>query len=75
MGTVTDLLRVKGHDVHTIESRASVLDAVRRMVDRNANSLPVLDGAEIAGIITERDYRREIVLKGRTSRETRERNP
>ena len=70
MGTVSDLLRVKGHDVHTIESRASVLDAVRRMVDRNVGSLLVLDGDEIAGIITERDYLREIVLKGRTSRET-----
>ncbi|HET9252669.1 MAG TPA: CBS domain-containing protein [Candidatus Eisenbacteria bacterium] len=70
MGTVSDLLRVKGHDVHTIESGASVLDAVRRMVDRNVGSLLVLDGEEIAGIITERDYLREIVLKGRTSRET-----
>lgn len=71
MGTVSDLLRVKGRDVHTIESRASVLDAVRRMVDRNVGSLLVLDGEEIAGIITERDYLREIVLKGRTSRDTR----
>lgn len=70
MGTVSDLLRVKGKDVHTIESRASVLDAVRRMVDRNVGSLLVLEGDEIAGIITERDYLREIVLKGRTSRET-----
>lgn len=71
MGTVSDLLRVKGHDVHTIEGRASVLDAIRRMVDRNVGSLLVLEGDEIAGIITERDYLREIVLKGRTSRETR----
>ena len=70
MGTVSDLLRIKGNDVHTIESRASVLDAVRRMVDRNVGSLLVLEGDEIAGIITERDYLREIVLKGRTSRET-----
>jgi CBS domain-containing protein len=70
MGTVSDLLRIKGHDVHTIERRASVLDAVRLMVDRNVGSLVVLDGDEIAGIITERDYLREIVLKGRTSRET-----
>ena len=70
MGIVSDLLRVKGHDVHTIECRASVLDAVRRMVDRNVGSLLVLDGGEIVGIITERDYLREIVLKGRTSRET-----
>jgi CBS domain-containing protein len=70
MGTVADLLQAKGHEVHSIESGASVLDAIRRMVDRNVGSLLVLNGKEIAGIITERDYLREIVLKGRTSRET-----
>src|SRR5688572_26239270 len=70
MGTVSDLLQTKGHDVHSIESGASVLDAIRRMVDRNVGSLLVLNGKEIAGIITERDYLREIVRKGRTSRET-----
>jgi CBS domain-containing protein len=70
MGTVADLLQTKGHDVHSIENGASVLDAIRRMVDRNVGSLLVLNGKEIAGIITERDYLREIVLKGRTSRET-----
>lgn len=71
MGTVAVLLQTKGHDVHSIESGASVLDAIRLMVDRNVGSLLVLHGKEIAGIITERDYLREIVLKGRTSRDTR----
>ncbi len=70
MGRVADLIRAKGHDVYTIESGASVYDAVKRMVDHNAGSLLVVDGGEIRGIITERDYLREIVLKGRTSKTT-----
>jgi len=70
MGRVADLIRAKGNDVYTIESGASVYDAVKRMVDRNAGSLLVVDGGEVRGIITERDYLREIVLKGRTSKTT-----
>ncbi len=70
MGRVADLIRAKGHDVYTIESGASVYDAVRTMVDHNVGSLLVVDHGEIGGIITERDYLREIVLKGRTSKAT-----
>jgi IMP dehydrogenase len=70
MGRVADLLRAKGRTVHTIESRATVYDAVKRMVDQNVGSLLVVDGAEVRGIITERDYLREIALKGRTSKTT-----
>jgi CBS domain-containing protein len=71
MGRVVELIRAKGPDVYSIESVATVYDAVRRMVDHNVGSLLVVDGPEIRGIITERDYLREIVLKGRTSRTTR----
>jgi CBS domain-containing protein len=70
MGRVADLIRAKGHDVYTIESGASVYEAVKRMVAHNVGSLLVVDGGEIGGIITERDYLREIVLKGRTSKNT-----
>ena len=70
MGRVADLIRAKGHDVYTIESGASVYDAVKRMVDHNVGSLLVVDHGEIGGIITERDYLREIVLKGPTSKTT-----
>jgi CBS domain-containing protein len=64
------LLRVKGRKVHTISPAATVYEAVDRMVRHNVGSLLVVEGDEIHGIITERDYLREIVLKGRTSRET-----
>ena len=70
MGRVADLLRAKGREVHTISPAATVYEAVDRMVRHNVGSLLVVEGDEIHGIITERDYLREIVLKGRTSRET-----
>jgi CBS domain-containing protein len=70
MGRVADLIRAKGRTVHSIESGATVYDAIKRMVDRNVGALLVVDGNEIRGIITERDYLREIALKGRTSKTT-----
>lgn len=70
MGRVADILRTKGSAVHSIPSDATVYDAVKAMVAHNVGSLLVTDGADVKGILTERDYLREIVLKGRTSRET-----
>ena len=70
MGRVADILRAKGPNVHSIDPAATVYKAVRQMVDHNVGSLLVMKEEEIQGIITERDYLREIVLKGRTSRET-----
>ena len=71
MGTIANVLTGKGHQVHTISADATVYDAVVRMVERNVGSLLVLDGDRIAGIVTERDYLRQIVVKGRTSKTTR----
>lgn len=71
MGTIANVLAGKGHEVHTIPQEATVYDAVVRMVERNVGSLLVLDGDRIAGIVTERDYLRRIVVMGRTSKTTR----
>ena len=70
MECVADLLRAKGREVYTVSPSATVYDAVDRMVRHNVGSLLVTESDEIHGIITERDYLREIVLKGRTSHET-----
>ena len=70
MGRVSDILRAKGSHIHSIRSDASVYEAVRAMVGHNVGSLLVLDGDEVKGIVTERDYLREIVLQGRTSKNT-----
>src|SRR5262245_11681515 len=70
MNQVSEILDAKGHDVLRIGAAASVLDAVRRMVDANVGSLIVTDSGEVVGIVTERDYLRRVTLEGRSDRET-----
>jgi signal-transduction protein with cAMP-binding, CBS, and nucleotidyltransferase domain len=70
MGRVSDILRGKGARIFSISSGSSVFDAVQQMVNHNVGSLLVLDEGDVKGIITERDYLREIVVKGRTSKTT-----
>ena len=68
---VSDILRQKGHDVVTGEPSDTVLECIATMVQHNVGSMVVVEGRQIAGIFTERDYLRRIALKGRTSRTTR----
>jgi signal-transduction protein with cAMP-binding, CBS, and nucleotidyltransferase domain len=67
---VQAILRSKGTDVLTINPEATVYRAIERMVDHNVGSILVMDGDEIKGIFTERDYLRRIVLQGRASKTT-----
>jgi CBS domain-containing protein len=67
MKLVKQLLAAKGHDVLSIEPDASVLDAVKLMAEKGVGALTVMNGPELAGIVTERDYARKIILKGRSS--------
>jgi len=66
MNQVSEILGDKGREVLEIEADASALEAVKRMVEANIGSLLVRDDAEIAGIVTERDYLRSVALKGPT---------
>lgn len=70
MSKVADILESKGKALHQIAADASVLDAVRAMVEANVGSLLVTDGDAIAGIVTERDYLRRVTLEGRDERNT-----
>jgi CBS domain-containing protein len=70
MGKIAHVLAAKGSQVHTIRPTDTVFDAVKKMVENNSGSLIVTDGDAIHGIITERDYLRNIVLAGRTSKTT-----
>ena len=70
MGTIAHVLAAKGARVHRIRPTDTVYEAVKRMVEVNAGSLVVMEGEDVRGIITERDYLRSIVLAGRTSKET-----
>lgn len=68
MTAVADILKAKGDAiVHTIGPNDSVFDALQRMADKGIGALIVMQGEEIVGIVTERDYARKIALKGRTS--------
>lgn len=70
MRQVKHLLEGKGNAVYTITPEAPVLDAIRMMAERSVGALPVMRGEVLAGIVTERDYARKVILKGRSSRET-----
>lgn len=71
MKTAADILKSKpDQTVHTIRPTASVFDAVKLMAEKNIGALLVMEGEQIVGIITERDYARKTILMGRTSKET-----
>lgn len=69
MITVKDILQTKGHDVLSITPDATVYEALKIMADKNVGALVVLDGETVAGIMSERDYARKVVLHGKSSRE------
>ena len=72
--TVKHLLERKGRNVWTIDPDATVFDAVAKMAEKDIGSLVVMDGEELIGIITERHYSRNVILKGKTSPTTRVRD-
>ncbi|QGZ64188.1 CBS domain-containing protein [Paraburkholderia acidisoli] len=71
MTSVAQVLKSKPEQVvFTIGASDSVYDAIRLMADKQIGALLVTDGAEIAGIVTERDYARKVVLMDRSSKTT-----
>jgi len=67
MTTVRQLLDQKGKTIWSIAPDATVFDAVAKMAEKNVGSLLVMGDDKLIGIITERDYSRKVVLKGKTS--------
>jgi len=70
MKLVQHLLDSKGGGVISIAADASVLDAIKIMADKAIGSLLVMQGDELQGIVTERDYARKVIVKGRSSETT-----
>jgi signal-transduction protein with cAMP-binding, CBS, and nucleotidyltransferase domain len=70
MAKVKEILDLKGRNVWVIEPDASVYDAMRRMADKGVGALLVMEGEKLAGIVSERDYARKVILQGRSSRTT-----
>ena len=70
MKLVQQLLERKDSEVITICRDNSVFDAIKLMADRAVGSLLVMDGDDLVGILTERDYARKVILRGRSSEST-----
>jgi CBS domain-containing protein len=70
MKTVAQLLKLKvlhNQQVHTIAPEQMVLDALKVMAEKNIGALPVVENGALVGVVSERDYARKMVLKGRSS--------
>ena len=74
MKKVRELLENKGTEVWSIAPDASVYDALAVMAEKNIGALPVMDEGTLTGILSERDYTRNVVLQGRTARDTQVRD-
>ncbi len=68
---VESVLDRKGHQVWFIGTDATVFDAIRWMSEKNVGALLVIDGGELLGIVSERDYTRKVILKDRSSKQTK----
>ena len=69
-GSVSAILAQKGSAVWSIAPTSTVYDAILLMADKNVGALPVVENDTLIGIISERDYTRKVVLKGKLSKET-----
>lgn len=69
-GAVRDILQNKGGEVWTTTPQTTVYDAIRLMGEKNIGALVVVEHGEVIGVLSERDYSRKVVLRGRTSRDT-----
>ena len=70
MKTVKQILATKGEQLWSITPDKSVYEALRVMGEKEIGALTVVEAGKLVGIISERDYARKVILKGRTSRDT-----
>ncbi len=70
MSTIPGILRAKRGGLLSVPPTATVLDALQLMADHNVGALVVMDGDQLVGIFSERDYARKVVLVGKMSRDT-----
>src|ERR1700727_3046342 len=70
LDTLDSVLRFKGRQVWSIAPTATVYEAIARMSEKSVGALLVLAEGRLAGIISERDYARKVILKDRSSKET-----
>ncbi len=69
--TVRQLINKKGNEVWSIQADATIFEALELMSDKGVGALIVFDQNQLAGIFSERDYARKVILKGKSSHDTR----
>jgi CBS domain-containing protein len=70
MAIASQLLKHKGRVIHSVAPEAPVLEAIRLMAEHSVGALLVMQGDELLGVVSERDYARKVILKGRSSNDT-----
>ncbi|MGN6351814.1 MAG: CBS domain-containing protein [Parafilimonas sp.] len=70
MKNVADILKRKGSHVETVQSELTVIEALKLLADKNIGSVAISQNDRFIGLMTERDYSRKVILKGRSSSET-----
>jgi CBS domain-containing protein len=68
--SVKELLDKKGHEVYSVPPKTTVYDALKVMAEKEIGALVVLEDGKMVGIMSERDYARKVILKGKASTET-----
>lgn len=71
MKKVSDILAHKGSNIISIDPKMSVLDALKLMAEKNIGSVMIMEDRRFLGIMTERDYSRKVILKGKSSTDTK----
>jgi CBS domain-containing protein len=70
MKIVKDILHQKGRDIWSVSPETTVYDALSMMADKDVGALLVLEGEQLVGIFSERDYARRVILHGKSSKLT-----
>lgn len=68
--SISKILAAKGFKVFSVTSNATVYEALELMGEKNIGALLVIDGEKLTGILSEKDYARKIILKGKTSQDS-----
>jgi CBS domain-containing protein len=69
LDSVQSILKYKGSLVHSITPEVTVYEALEQMADKDIGALVVMDGSDLVGLVSERDYARKVFLQGRSSKE------
>ena len=70
MKKVADIIARKGGNITNVSVNTTVLEALKIMADQNIGSVMVMENGQYRGIMTERDYSRKVILKGKSSTDT-----